>query len=446
MTRRVTTLHGFPQKSGHMDGIGSAVRFNNPQKITLGDDGSLYVTDTGNHAVRRISPTGLVTTIGGEAGYKGTGEGIGNRAHFHEPKGITIDQNGSVFVSDSNNHRVAKGRKIEAGRILITDKNGNFIANDATIDLGSHSSGDPALQGVLTLHNAGSLPVQILSKKLLILDPSGFTIDLEAIPTVLEPFSVVPVMISFTRQQIGNHQARLVLLTDQPENQTIDLHLTAESPNLPPTFTDFVWEVENSRSRRIDIPDILQSANDLDGDLMFFQLLANLSQNGAQVITRGFSVLYVPLPNQQGIDRVPIRISDPHGAFVDGEITVWLYSGHQHDYLLDAPVNFSRSRNSHHLEMQVKPLASFMIQSSQDLITWHDIGQRQSNRDGLLKYDRYFFSNPYMPTIPCPCESIIINPELIDPINFIPLPYPITIIPITQPLPPPKTFYRVRTL
>jgi hypothetical protein len=99
--RAMSTLAGSAGHPGFADGTGSAARFDTPRGIATGDDGSIYVSDSGNHVVRRITPDGVVTTIAGTPGVAGSDD-----THFNTPSGIDVDAGGRVFVVDTFNHAV----------------------------------------------------------------------------------------------------------------------------------------------------------------------------------------------------------------------------------------------------------------------------------------------------------------------------------------------------
>ena len=105
----VTTLAGLCGSSGSNDGTNSAARFTNPLGIAIDSAGNLYVGDTGNQTIRKITPDGVVTTIGGLAGASGNTDGLGSEARFSGPEGLAVDANGFVYVADSSNHTIRKG-------------------------------------------------------------------------------------------------------------------------------------------------------------------------------------------------------------------------------------------------------------------------------------------------------------------------------------------------
>lgn len=104
----VTTLAGMPGKSGSADGIGTAARLTSPKYIAIDTAGNLFVTDSVNHTVRRITQDGSVTTIAGMNGVKGNDDGFGQAALFNHPAGITVDASGNLLVADAFNSLVRR--------------------------------------------------------------------------------------------------------------------------------------------------------------------------------------------------------------------------------------------------------------------------------------------------------------------------------------------------
>jgi hypothetical protein len=109
-----TTLAGTGG-SGSADGTGRAARFHEPSGVAADRNGNVYVTDSGNDTVRKISPAGAVTTLAGTAGVSGFTDGTGAAARFRELRGATTDANGNVYVAD--NFTI---RKITAAGVVTT--------------------------------------------------------------------------------------------------------------------------------------------------------------------------------------------------------------------------------------------------------------------------------------------------------------------------------------
>jgi streptogramin lyase len=113
----VTTLAGTAGASGSADGTGAAARFNNPYGIAVDGSGNVYVADTYNHTIRKINPAGVVTTIAGAAGSNGSADGTGAAAHFLYPRGVAVDGSGTVYVADTSNSTI---RKITPASVVTT--------------------------------------------------------------------------------------------------------------------------------------------------------------------------------------------------------------------------------------------------------------------------------------------------------------------------------------
>jgi sugar lactone lactonase YvrE len=113
----VTTLAGLAGTSGATDGTGTAALFNGPSAVAVGSGGDLYVADTGNNTIRRVTPQGVVTTLAGNAGAGGSLDGTGTAAYFRQPAGIAIDGSGNLYVADTGNNAI---RKVTQGGVVTT--------------------------------------------------------------------------------------------------------------------------------------------------------------------------------------------------------------------------------------------------------------------------------------------------------------------------------------
>ena len=113
----VTSLAGTAGVAGTNNGTATAARFNGPAGVAVDGSGNVYVADYQNHGIREITPAGVVTTLAGRLGTAGTNNGTGTAARFNNPLGVAVDASGSVYVGDSGNHAI---RKITPGGVVTT--------------------------------------------------------------------------------------------------------------------------------------------------------------------------------------------------------------------------------------------------------------------------------------------------------------------------------------
>jgi DNA-binding beta-propeller fold protein YncE len=97
----VSTLAGVAGQAGSADGPGAEARFKSPGGIAVDCAGRVYVSDWGNHTLRRISATGHVTTVAGAAGQEGNVDGWRAAARFH-PSGLAVSANGSLYMAGAS--------------------------------------------------------------------------------------------------------------------------------------------------------------------------------------------------------------------------------------------------------------------------------------------------------------------------------------------------------
>ena len=103
---KVTTLAGTGS-SGFADGAAASAKFNSPYGVAVDASGNVYVADTGNHRIRKITTAGQVTTVAG-TGSPGFVNGFGSKAQFNNPFSVAIDVSGNIYVGDSENNCIRK--------------------------------------------------------------------------------------------------------------------------------------------------------------------------------------------------------------------------------------------------------------------------------------------------------------------------------------------------
>lgn len=102
---------------GHADGQGTAAKFRDLNGIAIDSANNLYVSDENDFTVRKITPGGLVSTLAGNPGTSGNSDGQGSNATFKVPRGIAVDSHANVYVADTDNHTI---RKITPSGVVST--------------------------------------------------------------------------------------------------------------------------------------------------------------------------------------------------------------------------------------------------------------------------------------------------------------------------------------
>jgi len=106
------TIAGKAGAPGSADGTNSAARFNAPNGMAMDSAGTVYVSEAGNNTIRKLTPVGtdwVTTTIAGKAGVVGSADGTNSVARFKSPYSLMVDSVGTVYVTDSENHTIRKG-------------------------------------------------------------------------------------------------------------------------------------------------------------------------------------------------------------------------------------------------------------------------------------------------------------------------------------------------
>jgi len=148
----ITTLAGGAA-GGIADGTGTAAGFNTPNAIVFDTKGNLYVADMGNNSIRMITPSGVVTTVAGNS-QEGSNDGIGRAARFNFPTGITIDAENNLYVVDSGNNLI---RKITLTGYTIDKPLPAGLTFDPTTGIisGTPTAASPATDYTITAYNTG---------------------------------------------------------------------------------------------------------------------------------------------------------------------------------------------------------------------------------------------------------------------------------------------------
>lgn len=146
----VTTLAGAPQQPGAANGTGPGARFQSPSGVIAYANGSLVVIDTGNSALRLVTPAGTVTTLAGQLDFEGYRNGSAAETRFFQPGGAAFTPDG-IVVADTLNHSIRRLDGQTFATALLAGGGGNFGRQDGLgaaalfnfpTGVATHSSGD----------------------------------------------------------------------------------------------------------------------------------------------------------------------------------------------------------------------------------------------------------------------------------------------------------------
>jgi sugar lactone lactonase YvrE len=101
-----TNFVGQSGVAGTNDGVGNAAQFDHPTGIAVDRSGNLFVADTWNNTIRRVTPEGVVTTIAGSPGNPGNADGLGVMALLNGPNALAVGGAGNLFIADGQNQTI----------------------------------------------------------------------------------------------------------------------------------------------------------------------------------------------------------------------------------------------------------------------------------------------------------------------------------------------------
>jgi len=184
--------------SGGFDGTGALALFNSPAGLCVDVSGNVYVADNGNSTIRKITPSGVVTTLAGFAGLTGLVDGSGSNARFNKPNGIAIDAVGNLYVADTGNNAI---RKIGSGGVVTTlssSLNGLVAPCSVTVDVfgNIYAVNCTPLSSVVKINSNGSIVV--IAQNFTINNLPVYSVGQSYTPTTSELYSGI------TTDAIGN--------------------------------------------------------------------------------------------------------------------------------------------------------------------------------------------------------------------------------------------------
>lgn len=164
------SVYAGSKTAGFKDGPASEARFNGPCGMTVDSKGNLFVCDYYNHCIRKITPNGQVTTYAG-IGLEGYKDGKADQAMFNQPLAVTCDKQGNLYVGDFENHAI---RKITPDGQVST-----FVGGKKGFKDGTGEYAQIAGPASITIDKDGNLfIIDVYNSAIRKITPSGYTTTL----------------------------------------------------------------------------------------------------------------------------------------------------------------------------------------------------------------------------------------------------------------------------
>lgn len=231
----VTTLAGWDGRIGNTDGTGTSAQFYQPRGMKLGLDGSLIVADSFNHLVRRVTTSGVVTTLGGFPGAGASKAGFYRDARFSLPSDVAVAPSGIIYVAESSSSIVSVGTTsarlaLEAGEATLPTQGGAFDFGDVV-----SPSGNEEVR--IVVRNTGTTTFTNFAAQVDGPNASDFTVG-PLLDTRVSPLGFTAFTISFRPSGIGPRKARVRLTSTGGGINLVEFALTGVG--IPPLAIDFV--------------------------------------------------------------------------------------------------------------------------------------------------------------------------------------------------------------
>ena len=386
-TGDVTTLAGTALTSGSADGTGSAARMNRPCGLTLDSTGNLYIADRFNHTIRKLTSAGVMTTVGGLAAENGLiADGVGSAARFRNPAAVWVDAADNLYVADSSNERIVKGVPA-VPEIVIEQPSGTGLTSGGTITCGILAIGSTSAK-TFTVRNTGTVALALTSVSVTGGNTGDFPVNITGMLTSIPAGGFTTFSVSFTPAAAGNRGTTLRLLSNDSDEATFDIALSGTG-NTPPVFSGYSASTAFQTPASLSIVKLLRKATDADGDAVTLTSAGPPSLNGGSAVINAGSLVYTPPGGFSGNDSFAITLTDARGASIPATVTVSVaaaVAAGQGNIAVNPPRLNVMPGGAIGVRFQGIPGRNYRIDRSTDLASWQALVTVTAGATGEVSY------------------------------------------------------------
>ncbi|MEI6714755.1 MAG: HYR domain-containing protein [Verrucomicrobiota bacterium] len=230
----VSTVAGSAGHAGSADGVGAAALFENPTALGVDGAGDVYVADAGNHTVRKITSAGLVTTLGGLPGYASDYPALGLNSRFAVPRGLAVSSSGAVYVSNSATHNVVRGTSVAVGDITVEQPAGTGLdgRGAGVVSWGLMEVG-VSMTRTFVVRNDGIASLALGSFSVTGVNAGDFVVSAQPGVSALAPGQDTTFAVKFTPGATGGRLGTLHLPSDDPDEADFVITLAGTGNQAP---------------------------------------------------------------------------------------------------------------------------------------------------------------------------------------------------------------------
>jgi sugar lactone lactonase YvrE len=384
----VTTVAGSAGISGSANGTVGTSRLNRPTGIAFDSAGNLYVADRFNHTIRKLTSAGTMTTVGGTASENGViADGVNTAARFQFPSAVWSNASGTtLFVADSNNERIVKGVPL-IPEIVIEQPASTELTSGGSIAYGMVVMGT-SVPKYFTIRNTGTETLTLSSVAVTGGNQADFPVDTSGMLTSIPAGGSTSFSVSFTPAAAGSRTTTLRVQSNDSDEANFDLSLSGTGNSLP-VFTGYSASTSFGTPARLSIAKLLRKTSDADGDTVTLVSADNLSLHGGSAVIEGSSLVYTPAVSFSGEDTFDVTFVDSRGGNAHGSVTVNVAAATSTgagSMAVNPPRLSPLPGGAMGLRFQGIPGRSYRIERSTNLASWQVIGTVTAGSTGEISH------------------------------------------------------------